>query len=93
VDAVARYRATSETNDADGLVETLAPNVEVVSPISGRMVFRGRDDVGVLLAAVYGSIREFEEVGDGSVRAVIGDARVSRSSSATRWSSSSPKTG
>ena len=68
MDAVARYRATSETNDADGLVETLAPNVELVSPISGRMVFRGRDDVGVLLAAVYGSIRELrwrEEVGDG----------------------------
>jgi hypothetical protein len=79
VDAVARYRATSETNDADGLVETLAPNVELVSPISGRMVFRGRDDVGVLLAAVYGSIRELrwrEEVGDGSVRVLIGDARV-----------------
>jgi hypothetical protein len=26
------------------LVETLAPDAEVISPISGRMVFRGHDD-------------------------------------------------
>lgn len=52
-DAVARYRAASEANDLDALMETIAPDAELVSPLSGRMVFRGRDDLRVLLGAVY----------------------------------------
>jgi hypothetical protein len=78
-DAVARYRSASEANDIDGLVETLAPDIELVSPISGRMVFRGRDDLRILLGAVYGSITELkwrEELGDGTARVVIGDGKV-----------------
>jgi hypothetical protein len=78
-DAVARYRAASEANDVEGLLDTLAPDAEVVSPISGRMVFRGREDLRVLLGAVYGGItglRWHEEVGDGPVRVVVGDAGV-----------------
>lgn len=78
-DAVARYRAASEANDIDGVMDTLAPDAELVSPISGRMVFRGQDDLRVLLGAVYGSLtglRWREEVGDGTVRVVIGDAAV-----------------
>ena len=78
-DAVARYRTSSEARDIDGLVDTLAPDVELVSPISGRMVFRGRDDLRVLATAVYGSItglRWREEVGDDTTRVVIGDAAV-----------------
>jgi hypothetical protein len=80
-DAVARYRTASEANDIEGLVETLAPDVELVSPISGRMVFRGRDDLRILLAAVYGSInglRWSQEVGEGTVRVVTGDAAIGR---------------
>jgi SnoaL-like domain len=79
VDAIARYRAASEANDIDAIMGTLAPQVELVSPISGRMVFRGEDDLRVLLTAVYGSLsglRWHEEVGDGTVRVVIGDAAV-----------------
>lgn len=78
-DAVARYRAASELDDIDAVMETLAPDVELVSPISGRMVFRGQDDLRVLLTAVYGSIsglRWRDEVGDGSVRVIVGDATV-----------------
>jgi SnoaL-like domain len=78
-DAVARYCAASEAGDMAALMETLAPDAEVVSPISGRMVFRGRDDVRLLLGAVYGSLtglRWTEAVGDGDVRVVLGDARV-----------------
>jgi hypothetical protein len=77
--AVARYRAASEANDIEGLVATLAPDVELVSPISGHMVFRARDDVRVLLAAVYGSLtalRWSQEVGDETVRVVLGEAAV-----------------
>ena len=54
-EAVARYLAASEAGDIDAVVETLTPDVEVVSPISGRMTFRGRDDVRTLLSASTGA--------------------------------------
>jgi hypothetical protein len=56
-DAITRYRTASEAGDIGGIVETLTPDVELVSPISGRMVIRGSDDVEVLLSAVYGSLK------------------------------------
>ena len=76
---MARYRAASEADDIDGIMATLAPGAELVSPLSGRMVFRGQTDLRVLLTAVYGSmtgLRWREEVGDGNVRVVVGDASV-----------------
>ncbi len=78
-DAVARYRSASEQNDIDGLMSSLAPNAELVSPLSGRLVFRGHDDLRVLLGAVYGSMRDLrwgEEVGDGALRVVLGEGTV-----------------
>jgi hypothetical protein len=60
-------------------MQTLTPDVELVSPLSGRMVFRGADDLRVLLAAVYGSIagwRWHHDVGDGEMRVLIGDGKV-----------------
>jgi len=78
-DAIARYLAASESNDVDGLIETLTPDAEVISPISGRMVFRGKDDLRVLLAAVYGSLdglRWHRQIADGDTHVVIGDAKV-----------------
>ncbi len=78
-DAVAGFRAASEANDIDALMATIAPDAELVSPISGRMVFRGSDDVRVLLTAVYGtltSVRWRQEVGESTVRVVTGDAVV-----------------
>ena len=76
---MARYRAASQADDIDGMMETLAPDAELVSPLSGRMVFRGQTDLRVLLTAVYGSmtgLRWREEVGEGDVRVVVGDAAV-----------------
>jgi len=78
-DAVARYRSASEANDIDALIGALAPDVELVSPLSGRLVFRGRDDLRVLLGAVYGAmsgLRWREEVGDGAIRVVMGDGTI-----------------
>lgn len=78
-DAVAKYRAASDANDIDALIDAMSPDVEVVSPISGRMVFRGVDDVRVLMSAVYSSInglRWHHEVGDERVRVVLGEGRV-----------------
>lgn len=78
-DAVARYRTASETNDIDALVSTLAPDVELVSPLSGRLVFRGREDLRILLGAVYGAMKGLrwrEEVGEGALRVVMGDGMI-----------------
>jgi ketosteroid isomerase-like protein len=78
-DAVTRYLTATEAGDIDGLMETLAPDVEVVSPISGRMVFRGHDDVRFLLSAVYGSLtglRWTTAVGDGESRVALGEMRI-----------------
>jgi hypothetical protein len=78
-DAVTRYRAASEANDIDAVMATLAPDAVLVSPISGRLVFGGHQDLRVLLSAVYSSIsglRWHEEVGDDNVRVVIGDAKI-----------------
>ncbi len=78
-DAIARYRAASDANDIDRLIETLSPDIELVSPISGRMVFRGHHDVRILLTAVYASINSLHwhhEVGDERVRVVLGQGRI-----------------
>ncbi|HEX5852579.1 MAG TPA: nuclear transport factor 2 family protein [Solirubrobacteraceae bacterium] len=79
VDAIERYRAASEANDIDALMETLAPGAELVSPISGRMVFRGEADVRILLTAVYGTLKGWrwrEAIGEGSTRVVMGDGSI-----------------
>jgi hypothetical protein len=78
-DAVGRYRAATEGNDMEALAAVLAPDVELVSPLSGRMTFRGRDDVGKLLTAVYGTLRDLRwtaTIGDGDQRVLYGEARV-----------------
>jgi hypothetical protein len=78
-DALSRYCAATEAGDVDGFMATMAPDVEVVSPISGRMVFRGHDDVRFLLSAVYGALsdlRWIKTVGEGESRVAVGEARV-----------------
>jgi hypothetical protein len=78
-DAIARYRTATEANDIDGIMATMTPDVELVSPISGKMVFRGESDVRILLKAVYGtlkSLRWLDEVGSGTVRVLTGGAKV-----------------
>jgi hypothetical protein len=79
VSAIADYRAASEANDIDALIDTLAPDAELVSPLSARLVFRGREDLRALLGAVYGSVRGLrwsEELGDGDARLLVGSMRV-----------------
>jgi SnoaL-like domain len=78
-DAVTTYREASEANDIDRLMGTLSPDAELVSPISGHMVFRGSDDLRHLFGAVYSTTRAMrwtDEVGDGSSRVVIGEFKV-----------------
>jgi SnoaL-like domain len=78
-DAVTRYCAASETADVDAMLATLAPDGALASPLSGSATFRGRDDLRVLFAAVYGTIdglRWSTPVGDGTTRVVLGTGRV-----------------
>lgn len=78
-DAIARYRVATAANDIDGIMATMTPDVELVSPISGRMVFRGEADVRTLFTAVYGTLKDLrwhDEVGDGRVRVITGMAKV-----------------
>jgi hypothetical protein len=78
-DAIARYRVATEANDVEAMMATMAPDVELVSPISGRMVFRGEADVRLLLTAVYGTLsrlRWTNSLGEGESRVAVGEARV-----------------
>lgn len=78
-DAVARYIGASERNDIAAMMEALAPDVELVSPISGHMVFKGEDDVRHLLTAVYGSLKGLrwtQTLGEGKDRVAVGEARL-----------------
>jgi hypothetical protein len=78
-DAIAHYIGASERNDIDALMDALAPDVELVSPISGHMVFRGEDDVRALLTAVYGSLKSLrwtQILGEGKDRVAVGEARL-----------------
>jgi SnoaL-like domain len=77
--AVAKFCDATRLNDVDGMVGVLAPDVELLSPLSGRMVFRGHDDLRVLLAAVYGGLTDLkwrEVIGEGSTRVAVSTARV-----------------
>ena len=61
------------------LMEASTADVEVVSPISGRMVFKGREDVEFLLSAVYGALSDLrwkQEIGEGDYRVLYGEARL-----------------
>lgn len=78
-DALAQYRTASEAGDIGGIMAACAPDVEVVSPISGRMVFRGQKDVEFLLTGVYGSLKDLrwtDPLGDGTRRVMVGEARL-----------------
>lgn len=78
-DALSRYLAASEAGDIEGIMSALTDDVEVISPISGRMTFSGRDDVEVLLGAVYGSLRGLRwtrVIGEGEHRVALGNARL-----------------
>jgi SnoaL-like domain len=78
-DTVATFLEATKANDIDRLMSTLAPDAELASPLSGRMVFRGRDDLRVLLGAVYGGLSGLtwrEVIGEGATRVAVSDARI-----------------
>jgi len=78
-DAIARYQAASVANDIEAVIATLVRAAELVSPMSGHMVFLGQADLQVPFDAIYGFPRDLrwtEEIRGGSVRVVVGEARI-----------------
>src|SRR5258705_5339699 len=78
-DAVATFLEATRTKNIDRIVSTLAPDVELLSPLSGRMVFRGCDDLRVLLGAVYRGLSGLtwrEVIGEGATRMARSDGRI-----------------
>lgn len=61
------------------LAATLAPDVELPSPVIGRAVFKGREDVTALLSEVYGMLRAVRwqpPLGDRTTQLAVSEARV-----------------
>jgi len=78
-DAVATFLDATKARDIDRMVSVLAPDAELHSPLFGNMVFRGRDDLRVLLGAVYGGLSDLvwrEVIGEGATRVAVSDARI-----------------
>ena len=75
----ARFRRAEEAHDIEGVLETLAPDVVVRSPITDRVTFQGRDEVRELLRSVFATIDDisyFADVGDARTRALFYRANV-----------------
>ena len=74
-----RMRHAAEAGDVQGVLETLAPDVVLHSPITDRVVFRGPAEVGDVLRAVFSTLEDvhyFADVGDQRTRALFYRARV-----------------
>lgn len=78
-DAVSRFRAATEAGDVEGFMALIDPDGELISPISGRLVIRGEDDLRTLFAAVYGSIKGLswvDQIIEGRLALLRGEARI-----------------
>src|SRR5690348_1197904 len=78
-DAVATFLDAATARDIDRMVGALAPDAVLLSPLFGSTVFRGRDDLRVLLGAVYGGLSDLvwrEVIGEGTTRVAVSDARI-----------------
>ncbi|WP_280342193.1 nuclear transport factor 2 family protein [Nocardia neocaledoniensis] len=75
---LARFRRATVDNDIPALLDTLTEDAELVSPVSGRMVFRGHADLTPLLTIIYRALRDLrwtDTVGTGDTRVLVGEAR------------------
>lgn len=78
-DSINVFCEATRTNDIDRAMATLAPDAELISPLSDHMVFRGHDDLRSLLTAVYGGLRQLswqEPIGEGGTRVAVSEGRI-----------------
>lgn len=74
-----RWRAAGECGDAHTAASCLAADVELISPLTERFRFRGRDQVRGLLSAAFTAIEEIRfhtQVGDGDTYALFYRGRI-----------------
>lgn len=75
----ARLRQAGEVKDVEGVVGTLAADAVLRSPITDRVVFRGREEIREVLQSVFASVSDihyFADVGDQRMRALFYRANV-----------------
>ncbi|MGW0247060.1 nuclear transport factor 2 family protein [Nocardia goodfellowii] len=78
-DFLAQYCAASVARDFDTMMEAVAPDAILISPLSGRSVFRGHDDLRVLLTTVYSALSDSSwepPIGTGDRRVILGHAKI-----------------
>ncbi|WP_198037211.1 nuclear transport factor 2 family protein [Nocardia sp. BMG51109] len=74
------FCTASEKKDVETMLATLAPDAELISPVSGRMVIRGHDDLRILFAAAYDcldGIRWYQRIENDSAQVALCTAKVS----------------
>jgi hypothetical protein len=70
----ATWRAAGEAHDLDLAASCLAEDVQIISPLTAKFRFRGRDQARDMLAAAFDvidTIRYHTELGDQSARALF----------------------
>lgn len=80
-ETTAAWRTASERGDADAAARCLADDVVVISPLTARFRFHGRDQVHAMLTAAFeviSDIRFHTEVGDAETRALFYNGRAGR---------------
>ena len=71
---IAEYRQAGEHRDAERAIACLAANVTLISPLTARFTFDGRDQVANVIRSgfdVISQIRYHTEVGDDRTRALF----------------------
>ncbi|GAA1714045.1 NUDIX hydrolase [Brachybacterium phenoliresistens] len=77
--AIRTWRSAGESGDHRAALAVLAKDVELISPITERFAFRGRDQVEVVLASVFSVVSGFRyvtEISEGRETLLIARARV-----------------
>jgi SnoaL-like domain len=74
-----RFREAAQAGDVEGLLATVAEDVVLHSPITDRVVIRGRAELRELMQEVFATIQNihyFADVGDARTRALFDRAQV-----------------
>src|SRR2546429_1788511 len=78
---ISAWRAAAEQGDAQAAARCLADGVEVISPLTAKFRFHGRDQVHGMLSAAFEVISEIRfhtAIGDADTRALFYYARAGR---------------
>jgi SnoaL-like domain len=73
------FRAAMEAGDVDAVVAAFAPDAVFRSPVTGRLVFQGHEQIGALTAVVLDVFDDFRytgEIRDGDTAVLLAKARI-----------------